>query len=92
MQDIIEQPETTESIFIVSARRCPPSAIGSRALLELMDHFATDEPLSDRCQDGDGSYIPNAEAFSALFAVRKILGPNHPAVRQLQFDLREALA
>jgi hypothetical protein len=91
MEDTIEQPATTQSIFSIAVKHCPPSAIGSRALLELMDHFATDEPIDDRLQQADGSYIPNAEAYSAVFAVKRILGPLHPAIRQLQHDLRAAL-
>jgi hypothetical protein len=86
----IETEVNTETIWEGAIKCCQPYAV-SRGILELCNRFMPDEPFSEQTQTADGGHIPNAAAHAAVFALEKLLGPFHPACRQLRHDLRESI-
>jgi len=87
----VEEVEPTESIFAVALRGVGPTKYASRALLQLLQHFLPDTPIDAGCITPDGTPIGGSEARTALRLLSDILGPNHGAVAQAGYDLRDEL-
>jgi hypothetical protein len=81
----------TQSAFIIAAMRCPPSAIGTRALMEVLDHFKPSQQCYESLRDVAGNFIGGSEARTAIAELTKILGPCHPAIAEASHALRGEL-
>ena len=85
--DITEAPP--ESVFLQTIRRCPPNAVGTRAILAILNFYQPDLQPDESLRQENGELLPQASALTALAATKKLLGGSHGAVRQFEFDLRE---
>jgi hypothetical protein len=88
----IETQAPAESVFQITIKRCPPKAIGTRSLLELLDHYNPDVQPDENLRQADGNFLPQAAAYTCLRHAKDVLGPIHPAVSAMMFDLREEWA
>jgi len=86
-----EQPAQLESVFAIAVKHCPPKAIGTRALFQLLDQFQPDQQCDESLRQANGEFIGGSEVRTALKILAHYLSPIHPAVIQAAHDLREEL-
>ena len=86
------ETEVQESVFIAAAKRCPPRAVATRAICEILDKYHPDMEPDESLRQVNGEFIGGAEARTALKFVAHLLGPIHPFVNEIMaHDLREEL-
>jgi hypothetical protein len=84
--------EVQESVFMSTVKCCGPNAVGSRAILEILNFYELNLQPDEIYRQANGELLPQAAALTACAAVRRLLGSLHGAVHQLEFDLRGELS
>lgn len=82
----------TESAFAIAIKRLGPRSTATRALLQVLDHFAGPQtPIDESLRKKSGDFIGAPEVRTALRVLADIVGETSPAFLQAGYDLREEL-
>jgi len=89
IDDIEVAKAPLESVFLVAARKCPPSEYQVRGVMEILAHFLEVTEPDFRLLQADGTPVNGWEARTALLELQRIIGPIHPLTTAAIHALRE---
>jgi hypothetical protein len=81
-----------QSVFLVAASHCSPSAGQVRGVMEILAHFLDVTEPDARLIQSDGLPVNGWESRTALIELQKIIGPIHPLTQAASYALRSEVS